>query len=142
MSNKFLVCPQLHKYISGVLPNNKRITEPTEVELSRTEYIRCINLATVYAIVGNDKILCESLNYDDAMKLFNLPVPSENAKTINLTDNANQKDKVAVSNGKKNKGKHRSKQQNTYRPPVNNTPEVKVSNEPSDSAKIDKKDEG
>lgn len=58
------------KPISGILPNNKRISEVTRMPLSRLEFLRCMNFGTVYAVVGEDRVLVTETNYDKALALF------------------------------------------------------------------------
>lgn len=68
MENIFEIHPK--RPISGVLPNMKRIMDVTRMPLSKKEFLRCMNSATLYAVVGEDKILVTSLDYDKAMSLF------------------------------------------------------------------------
>lgn len=42
-----LVTPRLGSYISGILSNNKRITEPTELNLNDREILKCQKFGTV-----------------------------------------------------------------------------------------------
>lgn len=56
--------------ISGVLPNNKRISDVMRLPLSRAEFLRCMNAATLYACVNDSKIIITSADYDAALKLF------------------------------------------------------------------------
>ena len=47
---KCVVIPAKGKEISGILPNNKRISEETELILNKREIIKCMKSATVYGI--------------------------------------------------------------------------------------------
>lgn len=47
---KCVVIPAKGKEISGILPNNKRISEKTEIILNKREIIKCMKSATVYGI--------------------------------------------------------------------------------------------
>lgn len=72
--------------ISGILPDMKRIMEVTRMPLSKAEFLRCMNAATLYAIVENDKILVTSLDYEKALSLFDTHVEykDKSMKDINL----------------------------------------------------------
>lgn len=68
MENIFEIHPK--RPISGVLPDMKRIMDITRMPLSKAEFLRCMNSATLYAVVGDDKILVTSLDYEKALSLF------------------------------------------------------------------------
>ena len=72
--------------ISGILPDMKRIMEVTRMPLSKAEFLRCMNAATLYAIVENDKILVTSLDYEKALSLFDTHAEYKNKsmKDVNL----------------------------------------------------------
>ena len=70
MENIFEIIPK--RPISGVLPNNKRIMDTIRMPLNRAEFLRCLNAGTVYAVVGESKILITEPNYDKAIKLFEI----------------------------------------------------------------------
>lgn len=70
MENIFEIIPK--RPISGVLPNNKRIMTTVRMPLNRAEFLRCLNAGTVYAVVGESKILITEPNYDKAIKLFEI----------------------------------------------------------------------
>ena len=81
-SNKFKVCPEPGKYISGVLPVG-RIEEPTVISLNEREYLRCRSMANIFAIVGNPprEVSTNGLSYEEAMSLF------ETDQSVTSTDN-------------------------------------------------------
>lgn len=60
-----------NKPIPGILPNCKRINETIRLPLTRSEFLKCMGLATVYAVVGENKILITANDYDSAISLFN-----------------------------------------------------------------------
>ena len=72
--------------ISGILPDMKRIIEVTRMPLSKAEFLRCMNAATLYAIVENDKILVTSLDYEKALSLFDIHADykDKSMKDVNL----------------------------------------------------------
>ena len=72
--------------ISGILPDMKRIMEVTRMPLSKAEFLRCMNAATLYAIVENDKILVTSLDYEKALSLFDIHADykDKSMKDVNL----------------------------------------------------------
>lgn len=72
--------------ISGILPDMKRIMEVTRMPLSKAEFLRCMNAATLYAIVENDKILVTSLDYEKALSLFDTHAEykDKSMKDVNL----------------------------------------------------------
>ena len=72
--------------ISGILPDMKRIMEVTRMPLSKAEFLRCMNAATLYAIVENDKILVTSLDYEKALFLFDIHADykDKSMKDVNL----------------------------------------------------------
>lgn len=72
--------------ISGILPDMKRIMEVTRIPLSKAEFLRCMNAATLYAIVENDKILVTSLDYEKALSLFDIHADykDKSMKDVNL----------------------------------------------------------
>lgn len=72
MHNLFEVHPE--KPISGILPNQKRISDVMQLPLSRAEFLRCMHSGTVYAVVGNEKLIVTSMDYDKALALFDKPV--------------------------------------------------------------------
>jgi len=47
---KCVVIPAKGKEISGILPNNKRISEEMELILNKREIIKCMKSATVYGV--------------------------------------------------------------------------------------------
>lgn len=82
--------------IPGVLPNMKRITTPTRLELSEDAFIRCMNMGIVYAVVGDERVLVRSVNYKNALELFDKHVEFKN-KTINLNTNVNIEDSIKIN---------------------------------------------
>lgn len=84
MENIFEIHPK-HP-ISGVLPNMKRIMDVTRMPLSKKEFLRCMNSATLYAVVGEDKILVTSLDYDKAMSLFGTHEEYVKATTVKVRE--------------------------------------------------------
>lgn len=72
--------------ISGILPDMRRIMEVTRMPLSKAEFLRCMNAATLYAIVENDKILVTSLDYEKALSLFDIHADykDKSMKDVNL----------------------------------------------------------
>ena len=88
---KFEVHPKVP--IVGVLPNNMRINEPTTLTLNRSEFLKCMSFGTVYALVGNDKVLITDMDYQKALSLFKQPVKCEN-KQIKLTSDVPKYTKV------------------------------------------------
>lgn len=88
---KFEVHPKVP--IVGVLPNNRRINEPTVLTLNRAEFLKCMSFGTVYALVGNDKVLVTDMDYQKALSLFKQPVKHE-TKQIKLTSEVPTYDKV------------------------------------------------
>lgn len=93
MDKLFEVHPK--RPIAGVLPNNKRIAEPTKLHLNKAEFMRCMNNGSVYAIVGEDRVLVKETNYDKALELFDKHV-EYTTKQIHLQDKATVKDTVQV----------------------------------------------
>lgn len=82
--------------IPGVLPNMKRITTPTRLELDKDAFMRCMNMGIVYAVVGEERVLVKEANYENAMELFDKHVEFRN-KTIKLSSNTNIHDGVKIS---------------------------------------------
>lgn len=78
-TNKFKICPESGRYISGILPNGKRIEEPIVLPLNEREYIRCRSMATIFAMVGEPpkEVPTTGLSYEDALGLFNTVVEEE-----------------------------------------------------------------
>lgn len=85
-----------NKPIPNILPNHKRIESVTTLPLSRKEFLRCMNYATLYAVVGEDKLLVTEMDYDKALALFDKQVPSNTDVTIHLKDSVITNDKVVV----------------------------------------------
>lgn len=88
---KFEIHPK--RPISGILPNQRRIDTIIRLPLSRKEFLRCMNNATLYAVVGEDRVLVTDLDYDKALSLFDTHVEYVN-KTINLADDFDQDQKI------------------------------------------------
>lgn len=88
---KFEIHPK--RPISGILPNQRRIDTIMQLPLSRKEFLRCMNNATLYAVVGEDRVLVTDLDYDKALSLFDTHVEYVN-KTINLADDFDQDQKI------------------------------------------------
>lgn len=88
---KFEIHPK--RPVAGILPNQRRIDKVMQLPLSRKEFLRCMNNATLYAVVGEDKVLVTDLDYDKALKLFDTHVEYVN-KTINLAEDFNQDEKI------------------------------------------------
>ena len=88
---KFEIHPK--RPISGILPNQRRIDTVMRLPLSRKEFLRCMNNATLYAVVGEDRVLVTDLDYDKALSLFDTHVEYVN-KTINLADDFGQDQKI------------------------------------------------
>lgn len=88
---KFEIHPK--RPISGILPNQRRIDTIMRLPLSRKEFLRCMNNATLYAVVGEDRVLVTDLDYDKALSLFDTHVEYVN-KTINLADDFDQDQKI------------------------------------------------
>ena len=84
MENIFEIHPK--RPISGVLPDMKRIMDITRMPLSKAEFLRCMNSATLYAVVGDDKILVTSLDYEKALSLFDkhTEYKDKSIKDVNL----------------------------------------------------------
>ena len=131
MKRLYKVCPNKNKYISGILPSNKRIVEPTYVEdLSKGEFLRCMALGKVYAIIDGEDVQIKSHDYDAALKLFpeigNNPAHAEGNKDTAIsgqisTDNTKIEPSVSTvatiniqkpNNSKKQYNKHFDKGQN------------------------------
>lgn len=66
---KCVVIPAKGKEISGILPNNKRISEETELILNKREIIKCMKSATVYGIHddGSRTLLTDSESINKAV---------------------------------------------------------------------------
>lgn len=66
---KVLVVPR-KKAISGILPNNKRIIDPMEISVMERELRHLLNVADVYEIQGDKKIVLSLQNYtlDNSVK--------------------------------------------------------------------------
>lgn len=88
---KFEIHPK--RPISGILPNQRRIDTIMRLPLSRKEFLRCMNNATLYAVIGEDRVLVTDLDYDKALSLFDTHVEYVN-KTINLADDFDQDQKI------------------------------------------------
>lgn len=56
--------------ISGILPNRERINNTTVLPLSRAEFLRCMQNGTLYAVLGNKKVLVTETDWDKALALF------------------------------------------------------------------------
>ena len=63
---KCVVIPK-GKSISGILPNNKRITEKTEICLNKREILKCMKYGDVY-VVRNDNTTSLIASSDDINK--------------------------------------------------------------------------
>ena len=81
MSHLYKVYPRTD--ISGILPNNKRISEPTVLKLNKQEFIRCMNYGEVYALVNDTEILIKDIDYDKAESLFVSKVLSDSKSITN-----------------------------------------------------------
>lgn len=66
---KCVVIPAKGKEISGILPNNKRISEETELILNKREIIKCMKSATVYGVLddGSKILLTDSDSINKAV---------------------------------------------------------------------------
>lgn len=66
---KCVVIPAKGKEISGILPNNKRISEETELILNKREIIKCMKSATVYGVLddGSRTLLTDSDSINKAV---------------------------------------------------------------------------
>lgn len=66
---KCVVIPAKGKEISGILPNNKRISEETELILNKREIIKCMKSATVYGVLddGSKVLLTDSDSINKAV---------------------------------------------------------------------------
>lgn len=118
MNKLFEVHPK--RPIIGVLPNNKRITGPTRLYLNRAEFLRCINNATLYAVVGEDRVLVRERDYDKALALFDKHVEYKTTQ-VKLQDKIPVRDSVQVNNKPAADSlKVTTQKENTK--PVNNTP--------------------
>lgn len=83
------------KPISGILPNNRRIMDVMRLPLNRAEFLKCMNFGTVYAIVGEDKVLVTEMDYGKALSLFDKHVEYSN-KTVKLSDKVSTKGKFEI----------------------------------------------
>lgn len=90
--------------ISGLLPGNKRITDPVIMKLNKKEFIKCMNAGSVYAIVNGAEVLVEEKDYEKAESMFDYidtdaPNESENSDEMNTemlelkNNNSEHKDK-------------------------------------------------
>lgn len=82
--------------IPGVLPNMKRITTPTRLELSEDAFIRCMNMGIVYAVIGDERVLVREVNYQSALELFEKHVEFKTS-TINLKSNTDIHDMAQIN---------------------------------------------
>jgi len=59
---KCIVIPSKGREISGILPNNQRISERTEIILNKREILKCMKNASVYGIRndGTEVLLTDS----------------------------------------------------------------------------------
>lgn len=63
MTKKVKVFPKPYRWIGDVLPNNKRISVPSELVLNSREIRKCLNNATVYEVVdGVGDVLLDEYN--------------------------------------------------------------------------------
>lgn len=69
MEHLYKVYPRVD--INGILPNNKRITEPTVLPLNRKEFFKCMAFGEVYAYINGKEFQIKDLDYDKAESLFN-----------------------------------------------------------------------
>lgn len=86
--------------ISGILPNNKRISEVMRLPLSRAEFLRCMSNATVYAVVGEERVIVTNRNYEDAIALFDKHVEFTQKKVILHDGNIVNKTAVTINDKK------------------------------------------
>lgn len=65
---KCIVEPSKGREISGILPNNKRISERTEICLNKREILKCMKYGSVYGVrLDGTKVLLtdsESINHE------------------------------------------------------------------------------
>ena len=63
-TKKCLVTPKKYRYITGILPNNKKIEEPMELELNKKEIKRCMmNGAVVQILLDGSYLPLDEKNY-------------------------------------------------------------------------------
>lgn len=68
MKHLYKVYPR--KDISGVLPNNKRIIDPTILSLNKREFIHCMNNGKVCAIINGNEYHIKDMDYSKAESIF------------------------------------------------------------------------
>lgn len=91
MTKKFEIHPK--RPISGILPNQRRIDTVIQLPLSEKEFLRCMNNATLYAVVGSDRVLVTDLDYNKALELFDKHVEYV-TKTVKLSEDFDQDLKI------------------------------------------------
>lgn len=91
MTKKFEIHPK--RPISGILPNQRRIDTVIQLPLSEKEFLRCMNNATLYAVVGSDRVLVTELDYNKALELFDKHVEYV-TKTVKLSGDFDQDLKI------------------------------------------------
>lgn len=101
-TNKFKICPESGRYISGILPNGKRIEEPIVLPLNEREYIRCRSMATIFAMVGEPpkEVPTTGLSYEDALGLFDavVEIPEEpKQEELDPVDDNNSEPPIPVA---------------------------------------------
>ena len=66
LTNKVKVFPKPMREVCGVLPNNKRISVPSELTLNISEIRKCLNVADVYEVVDRvGDVLLDAMNYEE-----------------------------------------------------------------------------
>ena len=74
------VYPKERSYISGILPNNKRIEAPTEVVLNSKEFDLCRKQGTIKVKTSSGEQDISSLSFAEALKIATAKISSEAVK--------------------------------------------------------------
>ena len=101
--------------IAGILPNKKRIQDPTILKLNRREFIKCMNAGTVYAIVDGEEVLIEDKDYNKAEEMFNnINTVSDNVENHSDSINNETPNEHIDNNQKSQMNQSSSKRKNRY----------------------------
>lgn len=66
LTKKVKVFPRPKREVCGILPNNERISVPSELTLNVNEIRKCLNVADVYEVVdGVGDVLLDAQNYEE-----------------------------------------------------------------------------
>lgn len=92
------VYPAKGKRITGILPNNKAITEPGTYDLNLKEIRKCMNFGDVFEVTANGDVLLDERNY---------MLDNSNGKVVSVEDKqtsdevADEKPEESVQDEKK-----------------------------------------